>query len=108
TQVSEVNNLVDRFFEARKMMTAMASGKMPGMPGLPGMGGGQKKQQPKAKKKNARGVSGNPAKRNQQPAPAAVDPAAAFGVPQNMDPAELQKALGDFQLPPELTKRLGK
>jgi hypothetical protein len=31
-----------------------------------------------------------------------------FGVPQNMDPAELQKALGDFQLPPELTKRLGK
>ena len=102
TQVSEVNNLVDRFFEARKMMTAMASGKMPGM------GGGQKKQQPKAKKKNARGVSGNPAKRNQQPAPAAVDPAAAFGVPQNMDPAELQKALGDFQLPPELTKRLGK
>jgi len=25
-----------------------------------------------------------------------------------MDPAELQKALGDFQLPPELTKRLGK
>ena len=67
TQVSEVNNLVDRFFEARKMMTAMASGKMPGMPGLPGMGGGQKRQQPKAKKKNARGVSGNPAKRNQPP-----------------------------------------
>ena len=108
TQVSEVNNLVDRFFEARKMMTAMASGKMPGMPGLPGMGGGQKRQQPKAKKKNARGVSGNPAKRNQQPAPAAVDQGSAFGVPQNMDPAELQKALGDFQLPPELTKRLGK
>ena len=46
------------------MMTAMASGKMPGMPGLPGMGGGQKRQQPKAKKKSARGVSGNPAKRN--------------------------------------------
>ncbi|HEY5787551.1 MAG TPA: signal recognition particle protein [Microlunatus sp.] len=108
TQVSEVNNLVDRFFEARKMMTAMASGKMPGMPGLPGAGGGQKRQQPKAKKKNARGVSGNPAKRNQLPTPAAVDQGSAFGVPQNMDPAELQKALGDFQLPPELTKRLGK
>ncbi len=108
TQVSEVNNLVDRFFEARKMMTAMASGKMPGMPGLPGMGGGQKRQPAKAKKKNARGVSGNPAKRNQQPAPAAVDAGSPFGVPQNMDPAELQKALGDFQLPPELTKRLGK
>ena len=111
TQVSEVNNLVDRFFEARKAMTALASGKMPGIPGMPGMPGrnGPKRQQPKAKKKNARGVSGNPAKRNapQQPA-AAVDPGAAFGMPQNMDPAELQKALSDFQLPPELTKRLGK
>jgi signal recognition particle subunit SRP54 len=109
TQVSDVNNLVDRFFEARKMMTAMASGKMPGMPGLPGMGGGPKRQQPKGKKKNARGVSGNPAKRNApQHTQPAVDPAAAFGSPQTMDPAELQKALGDFQLPPELTKRLGK
>jgi signal recognition particle subunit SRP54 len=110
TQVSEVNNLVDRFFEARKAMTAMASGKMPGMPGIPGMGGGgSTKRQPKQnKKKNARGVSGNPAKRNApKQAPSAIDPAAAFGVPQNMDPAELQKALGDFQLPPELTKRLG-
>jgi signal recognition particle subunit SRP54 len=91
------------------MMTAMASGKMPGMPGLPGMGGGPKRQQPKGKKKNARGVSGNPAKRNApQHTQPAVDPAAAFGSPQTMDPAELQKALGDFQLPPELTKRLGK
>ena len=34
--VTEVNNLVDRFFEARKMMKQMAGG-MPGMPGsLPG------------------------------------------------------------------------
>jgi signal recognition particle subunit SRP54 len=110
TQVSEVNNLVDKFFEARKAMTAMASGKMPGIPGIPGMGGGggPKRQPKQAKKKNARGVSGNPAKRNApKQVPAAVDPAAAFGLPQNMDPAELQKALGDFQLPPELTKRLG-
>jgi signal recognition particle subunit SRP54 len=34
--VTEVNNLVDRFFEARKMMKQMAGG-MPGVPGLPGM-----------------------------------------------------------------------
>ncbi len=111
TQVSEVNNLVDRFFEARKAMTALASGKMPGILGMPGMAGrgGPKRQQPKAKKKNARGVSGNPAKRNApKQVPAAADPGAAFGMPQNMDPAELQKALSDFQLPPELTKRLGK
>ena len=60
TEVSEVNTLVNRFFEARKAMTAMATGKMPGMPALPGA---NRKQQPKKPKKNARGVSGNPAKR---------------------------------------------
>jgi signal recognition particle subunit SRP54 len=80
----------------------------PGWRGRPGWGGGNNNTNPTPNTTHARGVSGNPAKRNQQPAPAAVDPAAAFGVPQNMDPAELQKALGDFQLPPELTKRLGK
>ena len=41
--VSEVNQLVDRFFEARKMMMSMASGGgMPGMPGMPGIGGGKR------------------------------------------------------------------
>ena len=40
TQVSDVNPLVDRFFEARKMMKTMAKGGgIPGMPGMPGMGG---------------------------------------------------------------------
>ena len=34
TQVSDVNQLVDRFFEARKMMRQMAKGG--GMPGMPG------------------------------------------------------------------------
>ena len=50
-EVSAVKNLVERFFEARKMMSRMAQGGgMPGMPGIPGMGGGpgrQKKQQKK-------------------------------------------------------------
>ncbi len=108
-EVSEVNGLVNRFFEARKMMSSMANGAMPGMPGLPGMGGGAKKQPARsAKKKNARGVSGNPAKRNAPAieAPAAVDPAAAFGGDQ-LDEAALQKAMADFQLPPELRGRLG-
>lgn len=36
--VQEVNQLVDRFFEARKMMSQMAGG-MPGVPGMPGVGG---------------------------------------------------------------------
>ena len=40
TQVSDVNGLVDRFFEARKMMKSMAKGGgMPGMPGMPGHAG---------------------------------------------------------------------
>src|SRR5690606_7076154 len=68
TKVNDVNQLVDRFFEARKMMQQMAKGggvpgmpNMPGMPGMPGMGGGGKKarQQPKKGKKR---VPGNPAK----------------------------------------------
>src|SRR5699024_97532 len=70
-QVSEVNQLVDRFFEARKMMQKMAkNGGMPdaGMPGMPGMPGGSKRagarQKPQSKKKkNKKKVSGNPAKR---------------------------------------------
>ena len=69
-QVSEVNNLIDRFSAAQKMMKQMRTGKgMPGMPGMPamsGMGGAgmglpapmQPKVAPKKKSK-----SGNPAKR---------------------------------------------
>jgi len=109
-EVSEVNGLVNRFFEARKMMSAMAGGKMPGMPGLPGAaGGGARKQPAKAKKKGARGVSGNPAKRNgPQPSAPAVDPAAAFGAGGQLDQAELEKAMASFQLPPELRGKLGR
>ena len=67
-EVSEVNGLINRFFEARKMMSSLATGTMPGMPGLAASaaptaaGPLQKKRWP--------GVSGNPAKRNaaQQPA----------------------------------------
>ena len=63
-QVSDVNQLVDRFFEARKMMQPMARGG--GMPGhardarawAPGGKRAEGKQPPKGKKR----VSGNPAK----------------------------------------------
>ncbi len=105
-QVSEVNGLVNRFFDARKMMNSMATGKMPGMPALPGAA--KQPARPQQKKKGGRGVSGNPAKRNapQQNIPA-VDPAAAFGGGQ-FDEAAMQKAMADFQLPPEVGKRLGK
>ena len=41
TQVSDVNQLVNRFLEARKMMSQMAKGGgIPGMPGMPGLPGG--------------------------------------------------------------------
>ena len=58
-QVSEVNNLVDRFTQAQKAMRLMRSGgSLPGMPPMPGLP--TPKPQPVNKKKSR---SGNPAKR---------------------------------------------
>jgi signal recognition particle subunit SRP54 len=101
-QVSDVNQLVDRFFEARKMMQQMARGGAPGMPGSPGMGLGKKskaRQAPQPKKGKGKRVSGNPAKRAQQQAGAAEKPAAAAGsafglgddkgLPDDFDPSQL-------------------
>jgi signal recognition particle subunit SRP54 len=98
--VGEINQLVERFFEARKMMQQMAGGlggMMPGMGGMPfGRGGGKKSRgkmaaKPvKAKGKGAR--SGNPAKRAAQQA--AAESAAANGATPAFDPA-------NFELPPE-------
>lgn len=61
--VSEVNNLVDRFTTAQKMMRQMRKGGglpagMPAMPGMPALPKTNKAQPPKKKSK-----SGNPAKR---------------------------------------------
>jgi signal recognition particle subunit SRP54 len=103
TQVSDVNTLVDRFFEARKMMQAMARGG--GMPGMPGVGkrAGAKQAPQKAKGKGKR-VSGNPAKRAAGAQPAApAAPANPFGVPTG-DAAAFDA--GDFHLPPEVAKML--
>ena len=70
-EVQNVNQLVDRFAEAQKMMKSMRQGKgggLPGMPNMPGLGGGSKKSRGKAAKgaKNKKRRSGNPAKRAQQ------------------------------------------
>ncbi|GAA2149399.1 signal recognition particle protein [Kitasatospora kazusensis] len=105
--VGEVSNLVERFFDARKMMSAMASGKgMPGMPGIPGMGGGAKKSGKKAQPAKGRKKSGNPLKRAQEEAAAAERralgpgaaeapaPGGAFGLGAGKGPA-------DFELPKE-------
>ena len=52
--VSEVNQLVDRFFEARKMMSSMVGGM--GLPGMPGLG--RKSASRKAKGKVGKGKKG--------------------------------------------------
>jgi signal recognition particle subunit SRP54 len=109
--VSEVNNLVDRFFEARKMMSAIAGGGgipgmsgMPGIPGMPGMPGKRGKSRQPAKKGKPKRGSGNPAKRAQQQAAvgqrssgAGVNPGAGFG----LDEAETPNLPEDFELPKE-------
>lgn len=110
TKVSDVNNLVSRFFDARKMMSQLASGGgfpgMPGVPGLPGGGGGSRKQARK-QKKSGRKVSGNPAKRNRPAAaPEPANPAAAFGQ-QPPSEQDLQKAMSNFELPSELRGMFG-
>lgn len=95
--VADVNQLVDRFFEARKMMQQMARGGMPGLPGSPGMALGKRskaRQAPQAKKGKGKRVSGNPAKRAQQESEAPVAPAAnPFGLPadlpEDFDPSQL-------------------
>jgi signal recognition particle subunit SRP54 len=111
TQVSDINSLVDRFFEARKMMMSMAQGGgMPGMPGMPGMGGGKRaKARQQAKKGKAKRGSGNPAKRAAQERAAAQKAAdnggrAAnpFGVPAGQD----EDAETSFELPADLSKYL--
>jgi signal recognition particle subunit SRP54 len=109
--VSEVNLLVERFFEARKMMMSMAKGGgVPGMPGMPGPGKrGKGKQAPK--KGKAKRVSGNPAKRAEQAKAAAEKPAAPaanpFGLPDDGD-QEQQFDPSQFNLPPEVAKFLNK
>ncbi|MFD9423105.1 MULTISPECIES: signal recognition particle protein [unclassified Streptomyces] len=107
-EVSAVKNLVERFFEARKMMSKMAQGGgMPGMPGMPGMGGGPGRQKKQVKQAKGKRKSGNPMKRKaeEQAEAARREQAAqggAFGLPgQDGKPAE------DFALPDEFKKFMG-
>ncbi|NDL59352.1 signal recognition particle protein [Phytoactinopolyspora mesophila] len=128
TQVSEVNQLVERFFMARDMMSQAAQGKMgglpgmggmPGMPGAGGLGGVSKKskgrqakQSKKDKKRGAR--SGNPAKRAAQLA------AAEEKRGQGGEPGQVPSAFGggsagtgkddvtDFELPDDIADFLNR
>jgi len=110
--VADVNQLVDRFFEARKMMQQMARGGGLGLPGSPGMSLGRKakgRQAPQKKSAKGKRVSGNPAKRAQEAAAAADRAAAApanpFGTPVGQQD---DFNADDFVMPPELAKFLDK
>ncbi|MCU1603020.1 MAG: ffh, partial [Frankiales bacterium] len=65
TSVPEVNNLVNRFGEAQKMMKSMAG--MGGLPGMPGMGRKAKRAQQGGKKKGPGRAGGGPANRPTNP-----------------------------------------
>ncbi|MFF1839169.1 signal recognition particle protein [Streptomyces sp. NPDC058231] len=106
-EVSAVKNLVERFFEARKMMSKMAQGGgMPGMPGIPGMGGGAGRQKKQVKQAKGKRKSGNPMKRKaeEQAAAARREQAAAqggaFGLPAGQDDQ-------NFELPDAFKKFTG-
>jgi signal recognition particle subunit SRP54 len=114
-QVSDVNSLVDRFFEARKMMTAFASGKMPGTPGMEGLPGfasaaGRRKSAGKGKPAKGRRVSGNPAKAAAQDK-ARKDKAAStgpnpFAKPGAGEEVDYEKAVAALDLPTDFSKYL--
>jgi signal recognition particle subunit SRP54 len=111
-QVSDVNNLVDRFFEARKMMQSFAKGGMPGVPGMPGMAAGGKRGRAKQAAKNKQGkgrrVSGNPAKAAAQARAAEQKSTAAanpFGSPDGEE-IDYEKAAAALELPQDFSKYL--
>ena len=108
--VTDVNQLVQRFEQAAKMMKTVARGGVPQVPGMgpvPGMGGGYKKKQAKGKKKGA-SRSGNPAKRAQEmaqkPTGEVSERGSSFGAggtaaqPSAQDLEEIQKMLSRGKL----------
>jgi signal recognition particle subunit SRP54 len=115
-QVSDVNQLIDRFSEAQKVMRQMRrGGGMPGMPGLPGMPGaggkkGRGKSAPPPRKGKAK--SGNPAKRAQQErevgqrgSASSAAPGGAFGLGAGSKPTVDPSSVN---LPAGFEKFLGK
>ena len=108
TTVNDVNQLVERFFVARDMMSQAARGGTPALPGMPGAAGkkakGRAQQQApsgrgKGKGKSGRGArSGNPAKRAQQLAEAEQRRSSTAG-PTAPESLELPEEFRDL-LPP--------
>ena len=109
--VSEVNQLMERFAQAQKMMKKLASGKMPGMPGgmqMPGMaaaaGGARKNAKNNRVKKKAR--SGNPQKRAAQEAAAAKAQQARAGAAFGQQAQNQEMDLSSMNLPKGFEKFL--
>ncbi|HEY3481254.1 MAG TPA: hypothetical protein VGL02_20365, partial [Streptomyces sp.] len=88
--VTEVNNLVDRFFEARKMMKQMA-GSLPGM----------RRATRKAGKKGKKGKGGGKAR----PVAPRMPGGLPGGLPAGFDPSSLKLPPG-MKLPPGLNPDL--
>lgn len=106
--VTDVNQLVQRFDQAAKMMKTVARGGVPNIPGMGPVGGKPGASSKRGKQPKSRGGSrsGNPARRAAENAGAAAQAPAAptgsgFGLggpkgaaPSAEDLAELQKLLG--------------
>jgi len=88
-KVSDVNQLVDRFFEAKKMMGQMAS--QFGMPGMPGMGGGRSATKKKPKGRKGKNGKRKPPKRGGGMPKMPGMPGMGGGMPGMPDPKELEK-----------------
>lgn len=115
TSTSEVNQLLERFGDAQKMMKQLArGGGVPGMPGLPGGGSGPGKRGRQQAPQRKKSKSGNPAKRAAEQRAASERPATpaggafgagpAAGAPGAFDPAAIDPA----DLPKGFEKFLGK
>ena len=108
--VTDVNQLVQRFDQAAKMMKTVARGGVPSIPGMGSLGGkpGASAKRGAKQKKASGSRSGNPAKRAAENAGMAAAPAAAptgsgFGLgggagagaqPSEADLAQIQKLFG--------------
>ena len=119
TEVSEVNQLLERFADAQKMMRQMRRGMgLPGMgmPGMPGSGGKKSRGRTAPPPRKVKGKSGNPAKRAQQEreagqhgmakGTAGATPGGAFGL--GGAPGGPQIDPTDLELPPGFEKFLGR
>ncbi len=94
--VTEVNSLVDRFFEARKMMKSMAGG----MPGLPGARRPRKASKGKGGKKGRPARSGGRATLPSRGAVPGLPPSGGSAGPSGLPPGVSLPDLSKFRFPP--------